>query len=689
MDVAQSDLCWKDVTSRMRTLQKKLRKGQMIHQENFNHERVMAAVELFDQKMDSSLPSSVVYIEDLITEGKVPTELPESACIGLLDDLLCCLANYINGVGLEDSVFRLIYFHAPARWPTSYLKTFSSALLKSCIFVKRCVRSTRVSEEDEFIFSRFYELMKDSIDEFQDVESTTTEELLASLMDLAQEHEGNVSLCARFHFLHAFLQCEFAFEKRSLDLVHKSLEDMQTFLKIIVSEESESQKEMFVAGLTRAMNASRSPRNRAEMSREDCWKQWHRHVEHCFHLCTITTCKTLRQLRDFCQCFSHIVPNITVRSHLVVLIGDMYGLENFCLSGKPLRRIVSDDFRFFCPWARPLMPALEDHYNDVMNFSVNAGQQLLRYHGKSMAFKLRIFKYLMDELSTVQHHLNAFEKHNNLQYLQENFQYIQIDAQYFKPFENPFTISIFEHHAVLMCEYIEMQIACKLLNPQEMRPAYYYYNYLCDFRHRCIATANKVYAPVTQVRKQLQNKKKKKKNKKLKIKKVEAPSLTENADYLWVWALKSVAGAIWKFTGVVEVRIDGWDEQVLNSQQKLNFMWRYEPLADIVQPRPLTWEDYVNVASQESDPLENLASAQEMLQQARSFCDVLIRERSEAFHPLKLDLVKKTMKLAVANTVAIVKTRKYLKSEHNFKITYNFEHHPYFPSFRADSIAES
>ena len=54
-----------------------------------------------------------------------------------------------------------------------------------------------------------------------------------------------------------------------------------------------------------------------------------------------------------------------------------------------------------------------------------------------------------------------------------------------------------------MCEYIEMQIACNLLNPQEMRPAYYYYNYLCDFRHRCIATANKVYAPVTQVRKQL------------------------------------------------------------------------------------------------------------------------------------------------------------------------------------------
>ena len=48
----------------------------------------------------------------------------------------------------------------------------------------------------------------------------------------------------------------------------------------------------------------------------------------------------------------------------------------------------------------------------------------------------------MDELSTVQHHLNAFEKHNNLQYLQENFQYIQIDAQYFKPFENPFTISV-------------------------------------------------------------------------------------------------------------------------------------------------------------------------------------------------------------------------------------------------------
>ena len=101
-------------------------------------------------------------------------------------------------------------------------------------------------------------------------------------------------------------------------------------------------------------------------------------------------------LKNVCFVFS---PNITVRSHLVVLIGDMYGLENFCLSGKPLRRIVSDDFRFFCPWARPLMPALEDHYNDVMNFSVNAGQQLLRYHGKSMYRKLSsrsfFFKYIV------------------------------------------------------------------------------------------------------------------------------------------------------------------------------------------------------------------------------------------------------------------------------------------------------
>ena len=64
--------------------------------------------------------------------------------------------------------------------------------------MKRCVRSTRVSEEDEFIFSRFYELMKDSIDEFQDVESTTTEELLASLMDLIQEYEVSIlPYCAK------------------------------------------------------------------------------------------------------------------------------------------------------------------------------------------------------------------------------------------------------------------------------------------------------------------------------------------------------------------------------------------------------------------------------------------------------------------------------------------------------------
>ena len=45
-------------------------------------------------------------------------------------------------------------------------------------------------------------------------------------------------------------------------------------------------------------------------------------------------------------------------------------------------------------------------------------------------------------------------------------------------------------------------------------------------------------------------------------------------------------------------------EKVQNSQDKLNWMWRYEPMANVVQPRPLSWEEYLNASSQLTDPTE-------------------------------------------------------------------------------------
>ena len=70
------------------------------------------------------------YLDGLLAEGKVPTTIEDDLAAGLLDDLLCTLIANIHGTALKDSVFRCVYFHAPQRWPTAYLKSFANALLK-------------------------------------------------------------------------------------------------------------------------------------------------------------------------------------------------------------------------------------------------------------------------------------------------------------------------------------------------------------------------------------------------------------------------------------------------------------------------------------------------------------------------------------------------------------------------------
>eukprot|EP00494_Astrolonche_serrata_P033390 UN33659 len=124
--------------------------GQTIHGDDFNDERVMSTIELFDPKMDPTL--NIVYVEQLIKSKSVPEKIDENTVISIMDELLCMLISSFKGDSLEESVFWLVYFHCPSLWPDERLKLFATGITKMYHMVEENCKKFRTSDEDDFGF---------------------------------------------------------------------------------------------------------------------------------------------------------------------------------------------------------------------------------------------------------------------------------------------------------------------------------------------------------------------------------------------------------------------------------------------------------------------------------------------------------------------------------------------------------
>lgn len=146
---------WLDVTECFIQAAESLAPGELIQEAHFSLFDAMSAIELMDTKMDASLQwntfqqyprtlNEAVKKGILKLDGHTPTEL-----IGIIDEVFACVATWLEGHTLAQTVFTCLYLLDTAEIENICLRAFSHAIVKIVEYMRECICRGGVYAEDD------------------------------------------------------------------------------------------------------------------------------------------------------------------------------------------------------------------------------------------------------------------------------------------------------------------------------------------------------------------------------------------------------------------------------------------------------------------------------------------------------------------------------------------------------------
>lgn len=108
---------WVDVTETFTRCAQELGIGELVHGEKFSLDCAMNAMEIMDPKMDPNCEDKRVRREirpfqQLLEAGQIKVkDFSSSELIGIMDELLACVATWMEGQCLAQTVFTCLYTH--------------------------------------------------------------------------------------------------------------------------------------------------------------------------------------------------------------------------------------------------------------------------------------------------------------------------------------------------------------------------------------------------------------------------------------------------------------------------------------------------------------------------------------------------------------------------------------------------
>lgn len=146
---------WVDITSKFTELAGKLLPGELVQEPDFSLFDAMSAIELMDSKMDASLQwrtfsSYPRTLEEALVNGtlKGDGQSPEEL-IGIMDEVLACIATWLEGHTLAQTVFTCMYLLDIDKVENIYLRSFLLAIVKTVDYMRACICQGRVFAEDD------------------------------------------------------------------------------------------------------------------------------------------------------------------------------------------------------------------------------------------------------------------------------------------------------------------------------------------------------------------------------------------------------------------------------------------------------------------------------------------------------------------------------------------------------------
>ena len=145
----------KDITKKfMDSCKLCLEHGMLAHEPNFCLLFVMSAIDIMNPSMDVAMTKErkVVFLQDAIADGVLPLGHFEDPTIllGVIDELLVLLCNWLTGDSLLQTVYTCMYMHCIPIIKDDRLAIFCEGLRRVIMRIRRLILTSSSFHEEDF-----------------------------------------------------------------------------------------------------------------------------------------------------------------------------------------------------------------------------------------------------------------------------------------------------------------------------------------------------------------------------------------------------------------------------------------------------------------------------------------------------------------------------------------------------------
>lgn len=697
---------WTDITSEFFGACSSLELGELVHDSNFGLFEGMSAIEMMDPKMDAGMMCNqtkrkVLSLQQSIEAGTVITEgFSNQDLIGIMDETFACLATWLEGHSLAQTVFINLYLHDPSLVKDRMLRTFCVCFLKLVDSIRDRINRAGVFEEEDFHALTYgFKMAGDETEAAVMSPVKELEEELGRIIKTTRlksgserdeatqlEHELCVALNSRLKFTRLFLLTLLTFSKdkcqgieeglRYVGQMKELLQQMKQTLHLGTESLSSTGDgdggERHMMGFEPLINQRllppTFPRYTAIRSRGETVEYFVDLVQRLSQFAGIVPLSdNLHALVEFCTEFSRQSPCILSRSLLQLLCVPIGGRH---FGSRPALEALKDTLRTFCA-APALMPknplynnpAAKDCIEAFLTHAIRPLTMLIQITGHNRARQRDKWARLLEELAALQDEAERADAciHSLM---------LKHDASWL--YHACFSTWTLYHTLHTMIRHCLAGLELELYLPHEYQ---YIFWYMCEGLYNWLATtlsrANNFVVEYDMLPKEKAGGKAAKKNKRKK----KPGSTVHQAEMTQSQALMSLCADYYK--ALIGLTMDGKIQQPKYDfdSEEFRYNHRFSQFICLTTPPPLPYAQYKD-STDVSRYEPALSSANLYSASAKSFQQSRLHLENIAS---PTDEVQTLLKIVKTNFVVVSVLCKGHKRDNKAPMQFDFSLHKLFP----------
>ena len=693
---------WVDITEQFREAAEQLAPGELIQEVNFSLFDAMSAIELMDSKMDASMQWGTYKeypraLSEVKEKGLLELDdHPPAKLVGIADEVFACVATWLEGHTLAQTVFTCMYLLETEEIDNIYLRAFSQGMVKIVEYMRECICRGGVYAEDDqqgvcFGFNMLTSVADSSVaaalkeaetkaqvlsEHLTSRDETTANVLRKDAVEGSKEAVALRALLVRIRFTRNFFAFICSLGKgtaQGIEMAQQKLAQCLSLLDDITSSIDIGTKldpdNPLALGFHPMINQRLLPPSYKPygiLPRAESVRILHRILSH------IQKVLTFGKLDSFQDLYSAIVgfcatadsPNVFVRSLLVLLCLQSDRTKLF--GSASIENMLKEDARLLVnpPSLNPRSPVAassqgKEATGRFFGRATSPMIEFLKLHCQHRARQRQKITRSLDILGEFQQETERIDHH-----IHEMTVKMDPQRQHLACYGSWFLYYITQ----LMIGYLLLGFEYRLYSPFELHYVYWYLEYLYGWHFTTLRSAEKLlmFEPSTPVK----GKRKAKKRKELPKEKEREMAVLNARRTVCVGIMRALEALI--LSGKLR------EPTFEHGGMEMCFRHRFLPFASVGTPHLLSYADYKKLAG-----IENYQGRDVNLYEAASKHFMAAKTALENLSQLQqTEDLDSLLKVVKTNVVIMNLASRGHKKSSNLPPTFDYSLHRHYPVIR-------